>query len=412
MTRKTTVMGATLALVILLTGTAWAGEEKTVDGVLHVHNTATPENGRRDVALEEMWRVGGEDGEDFFGLITQLAVADDGTIYLLDTRLAEVPVYSSDGERLETLSREGDGPGETRFPTHLFFMPDGSLGLTQTFPGKIVKVGLDNTPMGDIQFGDVTEGGFLRLLDCSTQNDRLVISGEKIQQNPPTGQIRTSFAAAYSTEGEEQVVYESYERTMDFTKFHWAEDEIQQVDFRKMTVGADGRVYVAGERNNYIVRVYQPDGTLERVITRDYEHQPRLQKEIDRIESTLTTQLAQLPGATWDISKTEPDISTVKMGPDGNLWVECSQGGVDQPEGVFYTWDIFTTDGHFVEQVSALCQGDGVEDLMLWTGDAAIQVTGFRSALQSLQGGGGAAEEDVDEDAVPMEVIYYAIAGR
>jgi hypothetical protein len=411
MTRKTTTKGALLALGLLLAGAAGAGEETMQDGVLHVHNGAEPANGTRDVQLEEMWRVGGEDGEDFFGLITQLAVADDGTIYLLDTRLAEVPVYSRDGERIDTLSREGDGPGETRFPTHLFFMPDGSLGLTQTFPGKIVKVGLDNAPMGDVQFGDVTEGGFLRLLDCATQGDRLVISGEKIQQNPPTGQVRTSFAAAYGTDGTEQVVYESYERTLDFTKFHWAEDEIQQVDFRKMTVGPDGRVYVAGERNSYTIRVYLPDGTLERVITRDYEHRPRTQEEIDRIESTLETQLAQLPGATWDISKTEADIATVKMGPDGNLWVECSWGGVEQPEGVFYTWDVFSTDGHFLEQVSAHCAGDGEEDLMLWTKDAAIQVTGFRSALQSLQGGGGAAAEDEDEEAAPMEVVYYAIAG-
>ncbi|RKZ12298.1 hypothetical protein DRQ50_12155 [bacterium] len=360
--------------------------------------------------LEEQWRVGGEDGEDFFGLITQLVVADDGTIYLLDTRLGEVPVYSTDGERIDTLSREGDGPGETRFPVHILFMPDGSLGIAQTFPGRIVTVGLDGTPAGNIEFGDKTEGGFLRLLDCATQNDRLVISGEKISQNPPTGQVRTSFAAAYGVDGQEQIVYESYTRELDFTKFHWAEDEIQQVDFRKMAVGRDNRVYVAGERNRYIVRVYQPDGTLDRIITREYAHRERTQEEIDRIETTLEVQLAQLPGATWDISKTEPDISTVKIGPDGNLWVECSMGGIEQPEGVFYTWDVFSPDGHFIEQVAAHCEGDGDEDLMLWTKTSAIQITGFKSALQSLQGGGGAAEEE-DEEAEPMEVIYYQVSG-
>jgi len=401
---------ALLALLLAAPGAAWAGEETTKDGVLYINNSATPDQGKRDVQLEEQWRVGGEDGEDFFGLITQLVVADDGTIYLLDTRLGEVPVYSTDGERIDTLSREGDGPGETRFPVHILFMPDGSLGIAQTFPGRIVMVGLDGTPVGNIEFGDKTEGGFLRLLDCATQNDRLVISGEKISQNPPTGQVRTSFAAAYGVDGQEQIVYESYTRELDFTKFHWAEDEIQQVDFRKMAVGRDNRVYVAGERNRYIVRVYQPDGTLDRIITREYAHRERTQEEIDRIETTLEVQLAQLPGATWDISKTEPDISSVKIGPDGNLWVECSMGGIEQPEGVFYTWDVFSPDGHFIEQVAAHCEGDGDEDLMLWTKTSAIQITGFKSALQSLQGGGGAAEEE-DEEAEPMEVIYYQVSG-
>ena len=34
-------------------------------------------------------------------------------------------MYSPDGERLTILSREGDGPGETRIPANLLFMPDG-----------------------------------------------------------------------------------------------------------------------------------------------------------------------------------------------------------------------------------------------------------------------------------------------
>ena len=406
-------VGALLALIIfVIGGTAQAGEEVLKDGVLHVENSAEPRDGRREVQLEEMWRVGGEDGEDFFGLITQLVVADDGTIYLLDTRLAEVPVYSPDGERMDTLSREGDGPGETRLPVHLLFMPDGSLGLVQTFPGKIVKVGLDNTPMGNVEFGDPTSGGFLRLLDCTTQGDRLVISGEDIKPNAEqTGQTRTSFAAAYEPDGTESVRYEAHARELDFTKFVWNEDDIRQVDFRKMVAGPDGRIYISSERNAYSISVYLPDGTLDRIITRQFEHWPRDQEAHDQIESTLEIQLAQLPNAEWHISKTEPDIGALRIGPDGNLWVESSRGGREQPEGIFFTWDVFTPDGHFVEQVAARCEGDGENDMMLWTANGAIQVTGFIDAILSLQGGGGTGDEDEDEEAEPMEVICYSIAG-
>ena len=409
---KTGTRTAGLALAVALiaaAGAATAGEV-VKDGVLHVENGATPAKGRRTVQLQERWRVGGEDGEDFFGLISQLTVGADGTIYLLDTRLSEVPVYSPDGERLGTLSHEGEGPGETRMPAHLLFMPDGSLGLVQIFPGRIVKVGLDNTPMGVIEFGDKTEGGFLRLLDCATQGDRLVVSGEAIKQNPPTGQVRTSYAAAYDAAGTEVVRYEAYTREMDFARFHWAEDDIQQIDFRKLVVGTDGRVYIASSRNAYRINVYKPDGTPDRVITRAYERRTRAAKEIERLEATLATQLAQLPNAKFTVSKTEPDIGALRIGPDGNLWVETSRGGVDQPEGVFYTWDVFDPDGHFVEQVSAACPGDGEDDMMLWTGDGAIQVTGFVGAVRALQNGGAGDAED-DEEAAPMEVICYRVKG-
>ena len=219
-------------------------------------------------------------------------------------------------------------------------------------------------------------------MDCARQGERLVVTGEQIAQNPPTGQVRTSFAAAYDLDGKEQVRYEAHTRELDFTQFNWVEDDIQQIDFRKMVVGTDGRVYLASSRNAYRINVYNRDGTPDRVITRPYEHRAREAKEIERLETALATQLAQLPNAKWTVSKTEPDIGALRIGPDGNLWVETSRGGVEQPEGVFYTWDVFDPDGHFIEQVSAACAGDGEQDMMLWTADGAIQVTGFVGAVR------------------------------
>jgi len=101
----------TVILMLMMTVPALAGEEVDKDGVLHVMNGTEPSGEKVTVELEEVWRHGGEDDEEFFGMISQCVVGDDGTIYLLDTRMSEVPVYSPDGERLTTLSREGDGPG-------------------------------------------------------------------------------------------------------------------------------------------------------------------------------------------------------------------------------------------------------------------------------------------------------------
>ncbi len=404
---------ALAATAVLAAALPAAAEEVMQDGVLHVKNGAEPAQGVQRIELEESWRVGGDDGEDFFGMISQVVVGDDGTIYLLDTRLSEVPVYSPDGERIATLSREGDGPGEVRIPSGLLLMPDGTLGIVQVFPGRIVKVGLDGSPAGEFKpgGGDPTQGGFLQLFDCVAAGADIVATAEGIAQNGPTGQIRTNFVATFDAEGQETARLWERKHEWDFTKFEFDEDKLARIDYRKVAVAGDGRIYVAPERNAYVINVYASDGSLERVIEREYAHRDRDQDEIDRLRTVLETQLRQLPNPKITISATQPDIGGIEFGPDGNLWVSTSRSAVDQPEGVFATWDVFTPDGQFLRQVSAVCDGDGESDIIMWTpGGDAVKVTGFVEAVEALQNG-GAGGADEDGSAEPMEIIYMKRAG-
>lgn len=414
--QRVRVLILSLLLITAVTASlAQAATEVEIDGVRHIRNSATPANGNRVVKLEEVWRAGGDDGEDFFGLITQVLIGDDGMIYLLDTRLSEVPVYSRDGERVATLSREGDGPGETRTPTNMLFMPDGDLGLVQMFPGKVIKIGTDGTPDGTFQpgGGDPTAGGFLQIFDCVSNGDQLVVTAEAISGAGPTGQDRSNYVAAFDTEGKEIARYFAHDFHWDFTAFEFNEDKLGRVDFRKVAVGPDGRVYVNTARNNYEITVYNQDGSVDRIIEREYESRPRSEKDYNMVKETAEAQLAQIPNAKVIVSRTEPDLSGMRFGPDGNLWVNTSRGGFEQPDGIMYTWDVFTPDGEFVETVSAACPGDGLNDLIIWTADgAAVQVTGFTEAVRALQSQGAASGGDDDEEeAEPMEVIYLRTVG-
>lgn len=396
-----------LATLTLVATGAFAAPTITVkDGVTRVVNGAQPSQGREVVALQEVWRVGGDEGEDFFGLITQVRVGKDGRIYLLDTRLAEVPVYDKTGQRVATLSREGDGPGESRLPANLVFMPDGTLGLAQIFPGKIIKINLDGSPAGSFAPGgaDPTAGGFLQLFDCVASGPDLVVTAESIAQAGNAAQDRTNYVASVDAAGKEKVRFLERKNHMDFTAFEFNEDKTDRVDFRKVAAGKDGRVYVAGTRNRYAIDVYGKDGKLQRVIERAYERRNRTDEEFQRLQTVVQAQLAQLPGAKVTMSRTEPDIAAIEIGNDGNLWVSTSRSGVEQPAGIMFTWDVFTPDGEFLKQVSAKCQGDGKKDSLIWTPDGnAVLVTGFLDAAMSLQGGGAA---DDDDEAAPMEVVY------
>lgn len=401
-----------LLTLALAAATAMAAPATTVkDGVTYVANGAKPSKGVEVVALKEAWRVGGDEGEDFFGLITQVRTGKDGRIYLLDTRLAEVPVYDTTGKRVATLSREGDGPGESRLPANLVFMPDGTLGLAQIFPGKIVKINLDGTPAGSFVPGaaDPTKGGFLQLFDCVTNGTDMVVTAESIAQAGTAGQDRTNYVASVDAAGKEKVRFLARNNHMDFTAFEFNEDKTDRVDFRKVAVGRDGRVYIAASRNRYAIDVYGKDGKLQRVIERAFERKNRTDEEFQRLTNAVQAQLAQLPSAKVTMSRTEPDISAIEIGNDGNLWVSNSRSGHAQPAGIMFTWDVFTPDGEFIKQVSAKCPGDGKKDSLIWTPDGnAILVTGFLDAAMALQGGGAAAEDD---EAAPMEVVYMKRAG-
>jgi len=412
---KKSGLGAALAVLalLILSIPALAGEEVTKEGVLHVMNGAEPSGENVIVELEEVWRHGGEDDEEFFGMISQCVVGDDGNIYLLDTRMSEVPVYSPDGERVDTLSREGDGPGETRIPSGLLFMPDGNLGLVQVFPGKITKIGTDGTPAGVLEITDATTGGFLQMFDCVSGGKQVIVTAEKINpENDGTAHRRVNFVAAFDDEGNETIRYFENEYFLDFTNLTFDESGMNRIDFRKVAVGKDGRVYVATERDAYQINVYTGDGTLERVIEREYIHRDLDDEEFSRVMATMEAALAQIPNAKIVPAKTEPDISGMKFGTDGNLWVTTSRSGFDKPEGILTHWDIFNPDGHFLKTVSAKCEGDGENDIIIWTPDGnAVLVTGFTEAVQALQSRGSVEEDEEEEEPEPMEVIYLKVAG-
>jgi len=404
-----------LALSLAVAATAVAAEQVTVDGVLHVRNGAKPSGGVRTLALKEIWRAGGEDDEEsIFGLITRVVADPAGNVYLLDTQLHQVHVYDSQGAFTGTLSREGEGPGEVRYPVDMLFMPDGTLGLVQTFPGRIVCVDLkDNPAKTFVPGGDApTEGGFLTLSDVQGRGGRLVLGGVESTINQTEGyQIRDNFIRSYAADGKPLVTYAHKPRKYEFGKLSIDEETEYFPQFRKWVLGNDGRVYVAAQRNAYAIDVYAPDGKLERVIERQYTNWTRTPEEHALVESIMTAQLRNVPfPVEHSVSKTEESINSMMLGEDGNLWVLSSRGWHEQPAGILYTYDVFTPAGEFLEQVRIACPGDGSKDALMEGGKGRfVVVKGFTDAMVTLQTQGAAGGPEGDEEPAPMEVICYGV---
>lgn len=78
--------------------------------------------------IEEV-RIGSLSGpeEYSFGSVGGVAVLADGTIWVGDSQRHAILRYSVDGEFLGQIGREGEGPGEFRYPFAMRAMPDGRV---------------------------------------------------------------------------------------------------------------------------------------------------------------------------------------------------------------------------------------------------------------------------------------------
>jgi hypothetical protein len=407
-------LGLAVLAVTLVAVPAGAGEIVEVDGVPHVKNPATPGQGIETLELRELWRAGGEDDETFFGIITQVLTDDEGNIYLLDTQLSEVQVYSPDGEFLKTLSRQGEGPGETNLPVDMLFLADGTIGLVQSFPGKVIKIDKEGSPAGVITIGhaDPTQGGFVVLFDTQQSGGNMVAVGMLITANQEEATRTDNWVlASFKEDGSEATRYHERTTEWDFQKdLSIVEKDQYFVHFRRWALDKEGRVYAATNRNGYAVKVWNPDGSLNRVIEREYDPWKRNDDDTKRINAFMDATTRNFPGEIdTKIEDTEPDITSVRVADDGSVWVLTSRGTHDQPEGVMSTYDVFDSEGHFIKQVQMACEGDGVKDGMIFSGDdRVIVVTGFIGAALALQGGSSPDLEE-GEEPPPMEVICYAV---
>jgi hypothetical protein len=405
-----------LLLAVTLPLAAAAGEVATVDGVPHVRNAAEPRDGVRTLELEEVWRRGGEDDEEIlFGVIFQVDADEDGNVYLLDTQLAHVEVFDPDGEHVTTLGREGDGPGEVRNPGDMYLTDDGRVGMGVAFPGRLVYVDRHGEPAGtvDITAGDPAQGGFTILRTCRGGGGHTVVGVTLAATDPEAGrQTRRPLVAELADDGTLGHVYVEDRYEIDFSELTFKESEQLDIALRRMTVGGDGRVYVAPDRESYRIDVFAPDGALDRVIERDYPVHQRTDAEIEEWRQLfLASMRGGPPGISVDICETAAPIDWVFGGmwvrDDGRLWVRTSRSAVDQPDGIMLTYDVFDPAGHFVEQVRVACPGDGHEDALFFAGaDRMILITGFMDSVRAMFGG---VETDAAKEPEPMQVVCYQV---
>lgn len=384
----------------------WLGRTAEIDGVEHVLNPAEPMEPPVTEKPEALWRIGGssEAEGEIFGFIRSIAADAAGDVYLLDAQLSEVRVFSADGSYLHTIGREGEGPGEFRRPRALFFLPDGTLGVVQSRPGKVVLLDPGGEPAGEFEpEGFANHGDRLPQGAASCDSGVVIFSMESRLQ--PDKAVTTSVLASYDPAGKELGRFFEFERVADFA--HYVADE-SKYGLLSWTVGPDCRVYGVTSFGKYEIEVWSISGGLERVIEREYEPLERTPEEIEEVKKGFV--ISGVPHPTITVSDYHPDVFRMYARPDGSLWVLTSRGSRNGVEGSIGTFDVFDARGRFLRQVTLLGEGDPRTDHYYFLGDRLYIARRERGALDAMfkrEDSSGEGKEEAEPE--PMEVICYRL---
>ncbi len=413
------------ALITLSSSAApsWNGSTGTENGWPLVSNPSQSMQGDETITAEELWRLGDEDDEQeiVFGLIGDGIVDDLENAYLLDTILTTIYQIGPDGTIDATIGSEGDGPGEFRNTQSLIFMPNGDLGIQEMMPGGIATIGRDGQPKPSFSYGEAGSPVMKHIMKVDATANGVVIGQTVAEFDESQTLTSVHSLACYDSDGTvKNLLFENVEKQSggaitlggsgnDFT--------------RRWSLGPQGRVIVFQENQEYKLEIFGADGKPEMLIRRDYEPVRRSDKDIEQDERQQET-MRQRFGDNFaqPVATMARHISNAFVRPNGNLWVQNSQGDVDCPENSIGYFDVFNTDGQYVKRVRIEADYDPDRDnfrllgknlLVFKEAQKAPERTttsgGGGMSMVMISGGGGADEEDDDEEPRPYEVVFYRL---
>ena len=402
-----------LMLALFLTSPILATESTSVDGVTHIKNRDQPAGGARTIQLEEIWRAGADDEEVLFGVITDALSDDTGKVYLLDMQLNQIHVFSPDGQFLQIISGEGDGPGEIREPSDMFLLADGTLGIVHRAPGVVTRIDLEGVPRSAVRYSrsDGEAAGFVQLRHGQYRAGTFVLCGQEFKQEAER-KTRHKFLSIFGNDGTEKIRLLDHDgEAFNFKRRSYVEIDDHFVDQAGLwTLGPEGNIYAAQERNRYAVHVYRPDGSLVRVISRDYRPWRRTDDEKRKLADKRTM---MFNGKKVKLDTTfedhEPCVKSLRVDAMGRLWVQHGRTTEEPPAGILLSYDLFDAGGSFMEIVHVACAGDRKQDRLLPLDDGRyILLRGITGAIDAMYGMYNPVVDDAE--VTPLEVICLKAA--
>lgn len=311
----------TLAMSCKQPGEDWSGMIELIDGVTIIHNPREPIYGEGACSIKEELTIGTADGPEEYMLtsIMDMAVDDEGNIYVADMKGNYVRVFDKEGKYVRTIGGgRGQGPGE-------FMM---LRGIQLTHDRK------------------------LRALDRMTVTlSDFTLDGKFIDSRLIKGIAGTILSISYDSRGRNYVesltmnensqmelgidVYDS-----EFTHFkNIASKEVFQgpvQPFLTWRLSHDQHV-VWGDNETYEINVVDSDFKLVRKITREHDPIPTRREEVEN-------RLGRPLKPTDELPKYYPAYGHISVDDEGRIYVQTWE----TTETYGYYYDVFDLEGRYI----------------------------------------------------------------
>jgi hypothetical protein len=345
------------------------------------------------------------DLEYLFGSVRSLAVARDGTIYVVDGQVPDLRAFDADGRFLRTLGRPGEGPGEIKSPDGgLAILSDGRILIRDPGNARIQVYGPDGQALEtwSIRGGFNTSSPLFKdrddnvytqiLVDTQAEVRDWVVGLVRIHPDGTPGDTlippRADFEAPELEARREQGENHSVSRT----GVPFAPEQVT-------TFHPDGW-FVHGISDRYRLALRRPSDPM--VIERAAEAAPVTAGEKSEEEARVTRNMRSTqPDWRWNgppIPDRKPFFDQVYAGQDGRIWVaiplagqEVDDVGYDprDPEALPDRWrepiafDVFEMDGSYLGRVRTPL-GFSLHPTPVFDGDRVWAVTRDELGVQRV----------------------------
>ncbi len=318
--------------------------------------------------------IGELDGdlEYLFGRITSLAVASDGTIYVVDAQVPELRAYGPDGVFKSIIGGPGEGPGEIKGPDGgLAVLSDGRVLVRDPGNARIQVYAASGDPLDTWPI----RGGFnmstpFHQTAADEVHAMIILDPEADFSDWQMGWVRMG---SDGVPGDTLVPPDTYEAPRLEARSEEGDNRsisINSVPFspgEQWAIHVDG-YFVHGVSTDYRIDILKPGAPLR--IERVYEPVPVMRGEKAEAEAnTIRNMRFTQPDWRWNgpaIPDEKPAFRDIKVGRDGRIWIQISAAGIEaddpdydpsDPESIEDRWsepvafDVFEADGEYLGRV-------------------------------------------------------------
>ncbi len=372
----------------------------------------------RTIVMEEKWRIGNDENENFILGVIKMVISDvQGNIYLLDKQQSEVFKFSPEGDYLKSVSRKGEGPGELGRCNFFGFWDENTIACFSSFPHKFVRFDLQGKPLTTVipTPGPAQENDGRMAMSAFSRRDGYLVARGSFFLFENGNTVQKAFLSSFDHGGDEIKCYRKMPTGYDRNKPIVIDEEKDFIPFQHWALGNNGEFYLAPQRTEYLIEVYDFNGNLIRKVIRNWPHHKltSAEKEDAKNQYSFGVSGTKMPEISYEIAEYAQVINSLSW-IDNQLWVTSSEGGISKNNSGTYLVDVFDETGNLLEQRSYQLPVNREQDKIHWLdGKRAVVVKNYKSASISSRGknatyvrGDGKKDVAKDGDCI-LEVVLY-----